>query len=81
MVTYFHIDAGKAFILRFLTIVCGLFLLVACGASRTEKNCVNTAKENGDMKSEMSSAARNAPPHNAQAPVPAGQETAIFGMG
>jgi len=33
------------------------------------------------MKSEMSSAARNAPPHNAQAPVPAGQETAIFGMG
>jgi uncharacterized lipoprotein YajG len=81
MVVFFYNDKRKILIIRIMTIICGLFLLVACGTSRTEKNCADTAKENSDMTSEMSSAARNAPPLNAQIPAPAGQETAIFGMG
>jgi hypothetical protein len=81
MSVYFYVDENKILIIRILTIVCGLFLLVACGASRTENSCVNTAKEKSDMASETGSTARSAPPLNAQTPAPAGQETAIFGMG
>jgi hypothetical protein len=81
MIFYFHVDECKILIIRVLAVFCGFFLLVACGVSKTEKNCVNTAKENSDMKSEMDSSARNTPPHDALAPAPVGQETAIFGMG
>jgi hypothetical protein len=77
----FHFHESKILNIRILTIVCGLFLLVACGISRTERNWGNTEKENKDMTPEIGGTARNAPPLSAQTPVPAGQETAIFGMG
>jgi hypothetical protein len=77
----FHVDERKILIIRILAIICGLFALVACGASKTEKGCVNTTKENSDMSSETNSAAQNAPPLNARISVPAGLETAAFGMG
>jgi hypothetical protein len=81
MVFLFHIDKNKVFIARVMAIFCGLFILAACGISRTEKNCGNTKKENIDMTSETFSAVQNAAPLNEPAPLPAGQEIASFGMG
>ncbi|MCX5811442.1 MAG: hypothetical protein NT178_02710 [Proteobacteria bacterium] len=81
MILYFHLDEYKMSIIRVLAVVCGIFLLAACSASRTENKCVNTKKENNDMTSEMGSPGRNVLPLNTEIPMPAGQETAIFGMG
>jgi hypothetical protein len=81
MIFFFHIYKNKILITRAIAIVCGLFLLVACGVSRTEKNCANTEKENKDMTTEISGAAQNSEPLSAQTPSPVGQEIASFGMG
>ena len=64
-----------------LEIICGIFLLAACSPSGVEKGCGNTAKEKGDMTSEMNSTVQDKLSPDAEIPVPAGQETAIFGMG
>jgi hypothetical protein len=77
----FHIDKTTILFLRFLVIICGFFLLAACGTSGTEKNCENTGKEESDMTPEIGSSARNAPSINILTPAPVGQETAIFGLG
>jgi hypothetical protein len=71
----------EMFVFRFMVIVWGFCFLVACDPSKIEKSCGNTTKENNNMTSEMGSAARDVPPLITQKPVPAGQETAIFGMG
>jgi hypothetical protein len=81
MIFFFNIYKNKILIARVMAILCGLFILAACGISRTEKNCANTKKENRDMTSETFSAVQNAAPLNAQTPLPVGQEIASFGMG
>jgi len=78
---YFHVDGCSKLITRTLAVICWLFLLTACGPSRTEKSCLNTAKESMDMTSKTDNAAQSSLPLNNEMPAPVGQETAIFGMG
>lgn len=78
---YFHVNTCRVLVIRAMVIVCGFFILAACSPSRTEKSCLNTAKEKKDMISEMNSPASNAPLLNMEIPVTVGQETATFGMG
>jgi hypothetical protein len=74
---YFHVNTCRVLFVRVLAVACLIFLLAACGQSRMERNCLNAPKEKKDMTSDASSAAH----FNAEIKAPAGQETAIFGMG